>query len=169
MVDANGRRLIVLLALLALTVGAIFYPVDEAPQPHSPRNRVQAALAPRLVPAVVATIVRSDKVDVDPFAPRGWKAVAELAPAAVVIAATAPAIAPPPSGPPTLPFQFVGQMVDGGSQVVYLSHGDQTLLVRSGEVLEGTYKVAEMTARKIQFIHLPSGETQSITFPALEQ
>jgi hypothetical protein len=59
-------------------------------------------------------------------------------------------------------------MNDDGEQLLYLSRGDQTFIARSGETLEGAYKVLGIDAQGIEFEHLPTGEKQTLTIPASE-
>lgn len=71
-----------------------------------------------------------------------------------------------PPGPPSLPFKYVGKMNDSSDNVVYLALGEQTLLARSGDVLEENYKVLAITPVQIEFEHLPTGQKQALAFPA---
>lgn len=170
--NAARRRWIILLCALCATVGAIFYPVDDTVEegdfPDAPRStarKAPAAAAPAspLHAAVWVPLVA------DPFAPRVWEAPPPPPPVAVVKPVQSLAVAEvvtPPAGPPALPFQFVGQMNDSQERVVYLARGEQAMIARAGEVLEGTYKVLEITALQIEFEHLPTGQKQALVFPA---
>jgi hypothetical protein len=62
----------------------------------------------------------------------------------------------------------MGRLNNGGVEVVYLSRGDQTLIARDGETLEGAYKIVGMNRQQIEFEHLPTGEKQMLTIPASE-
>lgn len=62
----------------------------------------------------------------------------------------------------------MGRLNDGDVQMVYLSRGDQTLVARNGEALDGTYKVIDIAPRHIDFEHMPTGERQSLNMPAPE-
>jgi hypothetical protein len=170
-VDKAARvRWAILLSALAATIVAIFYPIEQA----APRA-VKAAPAPAnkalRVPQVGTPAARGvwEPLLADPFAPKRWDAppiipTAPVAPPPPPPPEVAP-VAPGPSGPPALPFLFVGQMSDSSDKVVYLSHGEQTLLARVGEVLEGSYKVLEITPLQIEFEHLPTGQKQALAFP----
>ena len=70
-----------------------------------------------------------------------------------------------PVGPPPLPFQFVGRLRDGATQMVYLSRGDQTLIARAGEELDATYKVLRIETSFIAFEYTPTGVTQMLALP----
>lgn len=168
MAKAARIRWTILLSALCATVVAIFYPVTAPVETLSPvatpRVRKLAPAAPQR-PAAVRGVW--EPLLADPFAPRRWEVSAPVAPAPVIPTA-APVVAEvvvAPPGPPPLPFQFVGQMTDSEQQVVYLSMGEQALLARTGEVLEGTYKVLAITALQIEFEHMPTGQKQALVFP----
>lgn len=162
-------RWIILLSALSATVAAIFYPVGAAVETASPVVTPRVA---QLVPAIprhpVALRGLWEPLLADPFAPRRWEAPQAPVPAPVLQAAppTVAEVVVAPPGPPPLPFRFVGQMSDSAQQVVYLSVGEQALLARAGEVLEGTYKVLAITPLQIEFEHLPTGQKQALVFPA---
>lgn len=161
----------ILLTALCATLVAMFYPVDEPQSAPLTVARVQAP-APKAAAAPVAAAALAgqgvwEPLLEDPFAPRRWDAPAPPPPPVVATAAPVVAevvVAPP--GPPPLPFQFVGQMNDSSDQVVYLARGEQALLARTGETLEGTYKVLAITPVQIEFEHLPTGQKQALVFPS---
>jgi hypothetical protein len=173
-VDKAARiRWTVLLTALAATIVATFYPLEQPPTRVAKPAPV-AARASILAPQVGTPAARGvwDPLLSDPFAPRRWDA-----PPVVVAAPVAPPAPPPPpepalvapTGPPALPFQFVGQMSDvgdGKDRVVYLSHGEQALVARVGEVLEGSYQVLDITPLQIEFEHLPTGQKQALALPS---
>ncbi len=166
---AATKRWLVLLSALTVTVVAILYPVDDlAGSPGSAPLAVgrRTAQAPLVMPEFAAE--EEPAGDPDPFAPRGWQAApppvaAPVAPVPTTLAAVAPPA--PPMAPP-LPFRFVGGMTDGAEQLVYLGHGDEALVARNGDVLEGTYKVVNINASQIDFEHIPTGQKQALVFPA---
>ena len=168
MVDAIRRRWTILGGLFAATLVACFYPVDVPPLRAQRIARLSiAASAPLLTSAAHPAF--ADPADVDPFAPRGW----QVEPIPVLVASApvpepfiGPVRPPPPPPAPPLPFQFIGRLNDGAVPIVYLSHGDQTLIARTGETLEQTYKVVGMTALQIEFQHLPTGDKQLMSLPA---
>jgi hypothetical protein len=104
--------------------------------------------------------------DVDPFAPKGWQPAAPVDSGPKLAAAAAPPPATPePARPQVLPYQFVGQMMDGQNRVVYMGRGDQVLVVRLGDVVDGTYKVVGVTDSEVEFESLASGVKQSLSIP----
>lgn len=161
------KRWAVLGTALAVTVGAIFYPLEENPVVEAPDRPQPVSIAVQKQEQVVAAAVVESQwiaVDNDPFSPRSWvppppaQVAAQANPA--VMAAAIPAPPPPP-----LPYKFVGQMRDGSNTVVYLSLGDQMVLARAGETLEGGYKVAAISQNQIDFESVALGVHQTLPIP----
>ena len=119
---------------------------------------------------VDAAAPMEDEAEVDPFAPHGWQAPPPVQEAPKVVMEAAPPQAPAaPSGPPPLPYKFMGRMNDGGDgsqQMVYLSKGDQISVVQGGETLDGSYKVLHVESDHIEFEYLPTGEQQVLSIAA---
>lgn len=166
---ARVRWALLLTALIA-TVAAIWMPVSEKSVAAS---SAPALRRPALHPAIPAEDEAGTRTDGgslgadDPFAPRGWQPPPPPAPAPV--ARVEPlTVAPVDLTPqaPVLPFRFVGSMNDSAEHVVYLAHGEQALVARTGEVIEGTYKVLGITQNQIEFEYIPTGVKQALTLPA---
>ena len=104
--------------------------------------------------------------NVDPFAARGWQAPSDPVATIVVPVVSAPVLIAAPIAPPALPFQFIGRMNDNGTEVVYLSQGEQMLFARRGETLQGAFKVLQISPRQIEFLHIPTGEKLLMALPA---
>lgn len=68
---------------------------------------------------------------------------------------------PPPSAPP-LPFSFMGKMMDEGKLTVYLSAQERNYVVRTGDTIDGTYKVEEVGARMLTLTYLPLNIKQTL-------
>lgn len=152
-----------LLICLALTVAAILAPVEEGEGVSGsnslPSAKVEALGAERK--SSLTAEVEVDETD-DPFAPRSWTAVAEP-----VVVSQAPSRAVVEASPviestPPLPFKFLGKFNDGTELVVYLGRGEQTLVAKNGETLEGIYKIIDITEKSIEFVYLPRDEKQSL-------
>jgi hypothetical protein len=171
---AEKRRWAILLSLLVITLIAIAYPLEEKSGARSPvifaRPADKEASATPILPADAKPAADAPAPQTDPFAPRNWQAApsASVTPQSVALVSAEPAPAPAPAGPPPLPFCFAGRLNDGVDQVIYLTRGDQVLVARNGETLEGTYKVLAVEARRIEFMHLPSGEKQTLALPVTE-
>lgn len=166
---------ITVVALLALAIatlagghaddsGSVSEPADRA---HGGAAAI-ASIAPPNDPAPQGSDAAVDPAT-DPFAPRGWQAVAAPVAAPPVAipppVAAAPAPAPEPLAP-TLPYAFMGQFDDGGRRLVYLSRNDQTFVVAQGDTIEGAYKVLAMEPTRIEFEHIATGARQSLTIAA---
>ena len=161
---ASKKRWAIWLLLLAVTVAAIFAPGPEEEQASIAKPRDSAQKKTELAQtASAASAASADEYDeADPFAPRGWEPPPPPPPPApkqVVVQRQEPAAPVVVSAPP-LPFNYMGQLNDGGEQVVYLGRGEQLILVRAEDTVEGVYKVLKMSANEIEFLHLPTGEKQ---------
>ncbi|WP_373989866.1 hypothetical protein [Duganella sp. BuS-21] len=160
-------RWTVLLAALTATLVAVFYPIDEEALPIAapPSSQREDSLPAPVIPGDIAE--EGESPDTDPFSPRGWQAPPPpaVASVSVVPAALAPTTPESPPGAPPLPFRFVGSLKDGADLLVYLARGDETIVARPGEVLEGTYKVTGVSASQMDFEHIPTGQKQALVFP----
>jgi hypothetical protein len=96
---------------------------------------------------------------VDPFARRSF-APAQGAPQA------ADAPASPPAAPP-LPFAYLGKAIEDGKLEVFLSRGEQSYSVRSGQKIDGEYRVDKVTQSSVTFTYLPLKTKQTLEIPAV--
>ena len=81
---------------------------------------------------------------------------------------TAPAPPPqvlPPSAPP-LPFTFLGQYQEDDRQVILLMKGERMLLVKAGDVIDGTYQVEGIAGRHLTLLYMPLGIRQTLDVEA---
>lgn len=165
---AQRLRMALLLCALAATVAAIILPGPDADVAASPPSSVTPASV-RKQDAVVLKARQPDWVfsDENPFLPRGWAPPPPPPPDARVVTSLVQTD-PLPSSAPPLPFKFLGQMIDGADRLVYLGLGDQVLIARAGEVLEGSYKVLTVTPAQIEFELIASGIHQTLPLPAQE-
>lgn len=86
-----------------------------------------------------------------------------VAPPAPVI--PVPAYVPPPQPTaPTLPFTFIGRMLDGNEVTVFLSRGDRRYTVKEKDVLDDTYRVEKITEGEAVLTHLPTNTQQTLSF-----
>lgn len=168
-------RWAVLLTALGLTVAAIVHPLDESE--YRPARTKAPSVATDLMADGVglgggAEQGMDDMAEADdPFAPRAWLAPTPSPPPPPTAAqqlAVAPAAPPVLAGPPPLPYKFMGRFDGDGIDIVYISRGDQAFVARSGETLEGSYKIASIDRLAIEFEYLPSGEKQRLVIPAPE-
>lgn len=152
------RRRLILFGALALTLLAVFtVDRDEAPPPtRREPPRAGSAPEPMAPPAVntVADLKRSEYATArgDLFPPHSWL------PPAVVTSDEAP------SGPPPLPFTYLGKMLEGRETVVFLLFQEKTVAVRRADVIDGTYRVEQITPHSMILVYLPLNEKQSLDF-----
>ncbi len=139
---------------------AVSLPTRAAPQraaaaakePAAARDNALLALLPReqLIPQAPASGTSAATRDL--FSVRSWTP-APPAPAATPAAAP---VAPP------LPYVFVGKKLEGETWEVYLTRGDQTLVARAGETLEGSYRVESIQPPNLSLTYLPLGQVQTL-------
>lgn len=68
-----------------------------------------------------------------------------------------------PSAPP-LPYEFKGRLEEAGQTRVFLARQQSMLVVKQGDVLEGTYRVDAVTPFSVEFTYLPLKQKQSLGF-----
>ncbi|PWF48754.1 hypothetical protein, partial [Massilia glaciei] len=73
----------------------------------------------------------------------------------------APQPAPTPSAPP-LPFAYIGKALGDGAWEVFLARGDQTHIVRTKTVIEGTYRVDAIAPPVMTLTYLPLNQVQQL-------
>ena len=93
----------------------------------------------------------------NPFAASSW-----LPPAPPPVQA-APEPPPPPTAPP-VPYVYLGKL-DGSTLKprVFLSSGDQLVIVSQGEVVDGQYRVESISDADIVLMYLPLNQRQVIS------
>jgi hypothetical protein len=171
--SSQRRRWGVLLTALALTLAAILFSPAPAEVVEVSDRRVPVPVgAPAAQPSITQMAATfEEEASADPFEKRGW---AEPPPPAAPLAEPAPVertVAPvvvEPVGPPPLPFRYVGSFSDDAGAVIYLARGEVAVVARVGETLDGTYKVAALQARSVEFEHISTGTKQSLPIPEAE-
>jgi hypothetical protein len=73
----------------------------------------------------------------------------------------APAESPPPVAPP-LPFTYMGKVVEDGTETVFLTRDDRSYAVKSGETLDGVYRVEKIAPSSVTFTYLPLRQRQQL-------
>jgi hypothetical protein len=71
-----------------------------------------------------------------------------------------------PAGPPALPFQYLGRLIEGGKVKVFLGKDSQLYTVATGQTLENLYKVDKVSEEAVTFTYLPMGTSQTLAIPA---
>lgn len=72
-----------------------------------------------------------------------------------------------PTAPP-LPFVVLGKKLQEGRWEVFLSRGDHTLIVSSGDEIDGVYRVKRLEPPMIVFEYLPLSEEQTLDVGGFE-
>ncbi len=94
----------------------------------------------------------------DPFQSRSWE---PPAPAPVVAAARPPR----PEAPP-LPFTYLGKLVEDARTTLFLAQADRNYVVRTGDTIEGTYRIEEIRDEAAVLVYLPLKSKQTLAFAA---
>lgn len=153
----NTRQKWLALALLA-TLAAVFWPQGR----ESGDNVVEAVKRPAGVqgqePADGSRQATGEKpldagarlveMQADLFPSQTW------APAPPPVRAYKPPPPPPPK-PPPLPFAYLGRWMDGEVDTVFVRLGEQPLPLKVGQVLNGSWRVDEISRSAVVFTYLP--------------
>lgn len=165
------KRWAILGTLLLATLAAVLFVDDEnagTDTPPARERRVASATAPAradtAIPATRETPLAlpdlsppaqsAEKTDNaeperhDPFRVTSW------------------VITPPPPPPteptaPPLPFKYLGKLIDDGRHIVFLSEQNTYLIAREGDRI-GTYRVEEITPKKMTFLYEPLKKRQEL-------
>jgi hypothetical protein len=114
-------------------VAAVERPAKSTAQPAPPASDAVASTGERM---------RDSAIDL--FAPRDWNPPpppVEVKPAR-------------PEAPP-LPYRYLGRWEENGALTLILGHGDLSIPVRSGQILDGQWRVDRISASRIDFTFLP--------------
>jgi hypothetical protein len=68
---------------------------------------------------------------------------------------------PPPSAPP-VPFSYLGKKLEDGIWEVFLSRGEETIIVRTASVIDDKYRVDAIKPPTLSLIYLPLNQMQTI-------
>lgn len=69
---------------------------------------------------------------------------------------------PAPPAPPPLPFKYLGKFIDGNQVTVFVTQGDRNLAVKTGDVIDGTYRVDSIAPPMMTLTFLPLSMQQSL-------
>lgn len=156
------QRWVLLLSLLVLTSGAGYLLEEEPDVPRIPigsrvtkpeARAIKEHSTPNLTEVFAKSYERQpppDTLEVDPFRVKSWY------------------VAPPPPPPPkptapTLPYQYLGRLVEGDVIKVFVSRQGKHLVVQEGDLLDSTYSVVEVSSGQVVFEYLPLKEKQILS------
>lgn len=95
-----------------------------------------------------------------PRAPMNGR-IDDIFPAQTWVPPPAAAAAPAPVAPP-FPYTYVGKFIMDDTPVVLLGRQDASFVVRSGETLEGDYRVDSITPELMTLTYLPLNQRQTL-------
>lgn len=95
-----------------------------------------------------------------------WAAWAPPAPPPAPVAPPAPPAPPAEPVAPPFPYQLIGRLVEAEGAVALLSSPAKTLAVKTGEVIDGQWRVDQIHERGLNLTWLPAKLTQSVNFRA---
>lgn len=159
---AQKKRWAVLLGLLAVSVASAFFAPDENAEAkqtvpvkkaareggHVKQKNVDASELQ--LDTLKRTISQENATDI--FPSKSWYVPPPPKPAL-----------PPPPAPPPIPFVYLGKMFEDGKPLVFLSKQERNLIVREGDVIEGSYRVESILPPVMTLTYLPLNMKQ--TFP----
>jgi hypothetical protein len=64
---------------------------------------------------------------------------------------------------PPLPYRYLGKLQEQGHLVVFLDNNSRPIPVKGGEVLDGQWKVEEITPRQVRFTYIPLAQTATLS------
>lgn len=133
------------------------------------RRAFLAVLALALAPAGYAVAARASKAATATQPAAEAKSVAgdDSAPPNLFPRQTWQPPPPPPPPPPKptappLPFQYLGQLEAEGGLQVFLTQQKRQLVVRKGDLIDGTWRVDEVAPGRLSFTYLPLNEKQQL-------
>ncbi|SEN67331.1 hypothetical protein SAMN05428959_102852 [Duganella sp. CF517] len=174
------RKIVLGTAAVATLLAAWFAPEQDGgvvgPAAATPRELSAPAIAPRpdVAPAEISAAEMAPAPGVDlqihsrvaddelgnVFAKQSW---APQSPLKVMAEQTAPPRqGATPSGPPPLPFQFMGRFTDDGKTAYFLQIDGQNVVARPGEKINDSYLLDSVSGDTMNFIYLPLNQKQSL-------
>jgi hypothetical protein len=73
-----------------------------------------------------------------------------------------PYVPPPPPQAPALPFSYMGRWQEAGQTTYYLARGTLPVSVRTGQVLDGVWRLEPVAGGLLNFTYLPLNQTRSL-------
>lgn len=165
---STARRRPVLYTLLAGVLGwsgwiALHEPTDDTEVIEPARSHVSPAPRPAERPRGATSAAPPGP----PAAPRLALMRANLFPAQTWTPPPpppppAPVVPPPPPQAPALPYAYLGRWLENGETTWYLTRGKLPLAVRTGQVLDGAWRLEQAAAGRLDFTYLPLNQTRSL-------
>lgn len=70
---------------------------------------------------------------------------------------------PPPTAPP-LPLRYLGRMVDGQATKLFVSFNGDSIALKPGDVVGGSYRLDSINDKNAVFTYIPLNQTQNLVF-----
>ncbi len=99
------------------------------------------------------------------FATKSWGGISTPSKVKSVPASdAAPVPAPAAAVVPSLPFSYMGKMLDeqSGKLVIYLARGDVSYAISQGDVIDENYRVEAITDTELTLIYIPLRTKQTL-------
>lgn len=158
-----------LAATLAATAWVAMQPGDEAAVVAPVRRAATVAAAASAASASASAPVAAAReawAEVPPEQLAAWQPPPPPPPPPA--AAPAPAAPPPPPTAPPLPYQMIGRVVEGEGaaavEVGLLAGPSRALSVKRGDVIDGQWRVEQVSTQGISLTWLPAKLPQNIAF-----
>jgi hypothetical protein len=180
--NSSSKKWIVLSAGCASFAAAYWFNASDSHtdivEPRSKEKAARVARAPGSAATVAGTAATiqmparnssMSKSGADIFSSRSWLPLAPPLP---------PPPAPPPPQPPAppivpleapkpvappLPFGFIGTLDEKGkARQVFLSKGDQLIVVKTSDVVDATYRIDQITDTSVLITYLPLNQQQTL-------
>ncbi|KQY90341.1 hypothetical protein [Pelomonas sp. Root1444] len=157
-----------LAATLAATAWVATQPGDEAAVVAPVRRTATVAAAASAALTASAPVVgtREAWAEVPPEQLAAWQPPPPPPPPPA--AAPAPPAPPPPPMAPPLPYQMIGRVVEGEGaaavEVGLLAGPNRALSVKRGDVIDGQWRVEQVSTQGISLTWLPAKLPQNIAF-----
>ncbi|AUT65732.1 hypothetical protein [Paraburkholderia terrae] len=163
------KRKHIILALVFLLCAALLAfgrtnPADQVVEavPHAATPSVRAAGAETV--GIAALRARTELIGAATSEHHELFGSRSMAPPLPSAAPAGAEIPPLPSEPavPSLPFTYLGKQGADGNWEVYLTRGDETLIVRDQMVIDGSYRVDAIKPPTMTLVYLPLKLVQTI-------
>ena len=160
---SQKKRWAVLLGLLAISMASAFLAPDENEEakPAVPAKKAAQEGNREKQSNVDASELQLDKLKRNELAGR---CNSDIFPSKSWYVPPPPPkpVPPPPPAPPPIPFVYLGKMLKTENPLVFLSKQERNLVVREGDVIEGSYRVESILPPVMTLTYLPLNMQQTI-------
>lgn len=73
-----------------------------------------------------------------------------------------PYVPPPPPQAPALPFSYMGRWQEGNTITYYLTRGAVPVSARTGQILDGAWRLEPVAGTNLNFTYLPLNQVRSL-------